>query len=84
MHNGIMVALASGGSLTGTLGDLATRLGMPADDLRVCLRQLADERMVAVQTHPGAYLTVRVERRSYGGLRAPRDRRRHQAQAWRH
>lgn len=83
MQNGIMVALASSGGLTRTLGDLAIRLGMPADDLRACLRRLADERLVAVQTYPGGYLTVRVERRSPGILRVGRDRRRHHVDAWR-
>ena len=83
MQNGIMVALSSSGGLTGTLGDLAVRLGMRADDLRAHLRQLASDRLIAVQTDPGGYLTVRVERRASGGLRAGRDRRRPRPQAWR-
>ena len=83
MQNCIMVALASSGMLTGTLDDLAARLGIPTDDLRADLRQLAHEGQIAVQTQPGGYLTVRVERRSSGSARAGRDRRRHQTDAWR-
>ena len=83
MQNCIMVALASWGSLTGTLDDVAERLQLPQDDLRQCLRQLVRERLIAVRTQPGGYLTVRVERRSGGAFRASRDRRRPRVEAWR-
>ena len=83
MQNCIMVALASRGILTGTLDAIAAGLEMSKEDLRETLRQLIRERLIAVQTQPGGYLTVRVERRSPGALRASRDRRRYRPDAWR-
>jgi hypothetical protein len=83
MENCIMVALAGRGMLTGTLDDIADGLEIPTDDLRATLRQLVGEQQIAVQTQPGGYLTVRVERRSPGGFRDGGDRRRHHVEAWR-
>jgi hypothetical protein len=78
-----MAALTSEEVVSGTLDDLAARLGVSADDLRTCLRDLADRRLIAIQTQPGGYLTIRVERRSEGSLRSHRDRRRVRDQDWR-
>ena len=83
MQNCIMVALAGWGILTGTLDGLADQLKLPKDDVRACIRQLARERLISIQTQPGGYLTIRVERRSPGVFRATRDRRRYRAETWR-
>ena len=82
MQDRILAELTRDGILAGTLDDLATRFGAPSDDLRACLRQMADAGTIAVQTQPGDYLTVRQERRASGALRASRDRRRVRAGAW--
>lgn len=52
------------------------RIGAAARRLRDTLRQLMGERLIAIQTHPGGHLTVRVERRSPGAPGFRRDRRR--------
>jgi hypothetical protein len=83
MRNCIMVALAGWGPLKDSLHGLADRLAVPEHGLRGCLRQLVRERLVAIQTQPGGWLTVRKERRSRGVLRVSQDRRRHQPPAWR-
>ena len=83
MQNCIMVALASRGVLTGTLDAVADGVGLATDDLRETLRQLVSERLIAVQTHPGGHLTVRVERRSLDAPGVHRDRRRRHVDAWR-
>jgi hypothetical protein len=83
MQDRILEDLARDGILAGTLDDLASRFGIPSDDLRGCLRQLADAGTIAVQTQPGDYLTIRPERRASNTLRASRDRRRLRTDAWR-
>jgi hypothetical protein len=83
MQDRILEHLTRDGILAGTLDDLASRFGMPSDDLRGCLRQLADAGTIAVQTtQPGDYLTIRPERRAKGAPRASRDRRRFRPDAW--
>lgn len=83
MQDRILEELTRDGILAGTLDDLAARFGAPSDDLRACLRQMADAGMIAVQTQPGDYLTVRLERRVNRARRASRDRRRMRFDAWR-
>jgi hypothetical protein len=83
MKDRILEELARDGIVAGTLDDLANRFGAPSDDLRACLRQMAHEGAIAVQTQPGEYLTLRPERRSNSAVRASRDRRRLRTDAWR-
>ena len=83
MQDRILEHLTRDGILAGTLDDLANRFGAPSDDLRACLRQMADAGTIAVQTQPGDYLTVRPERRASRPIRASRDRRRLREDAWR-
>jgi hypothetical protein len=83
MQDRILEDLTRDGILAGTLDDLADRFGAPSDDLRACLRELAEAGTIAVQTEPGDYVTIRMERRASGTLRASRDRRRVRTDAWR-
>jgi hypothetical protein len=83
MQDRILEDLARDGILAGTLANLADRFGAPSDDLRACLRQLAEAGTIAVQTQPGDYLTIRTERRASRTLRASGDRRRLRHDAWR-
>jgi len=82
MQDRILEELARDGILAGTLDDLASHFEAASDELRARLRQLVEAGMIAVQTKPGDYLTVRLDRRTHGGLRASRDRRRVRSDAW--
>jgi hypothetical protein len=83
MQDRIVEQLAQTDLLVGTVDDLADRLGMTPDELRSELRALAQVGTVAVQTQPGGYLRVRLERRQGGAVRARHDRRRVPADEWR-
>jgi|GEM_PF-6501412 len=50
-------------TLAGTLDSLGHRFGITDDDVRTCLRELAEAGWLAVQRQPFGQLTIRLERR---------------------
>jgi len=75
--------VADGLALVGTLHQLAQQIGVGPHELRVALRELRTVGWVAVQTQPGARLTVRAERRSFGRQHAVAvERRQADQDAW--
>jgi len=70
--------------LAGTLHSLGRRFDLTPDDLRTCLRELAQAGWLAVQTQPFGRLTIRLERRvaTEPPLGAAVERRRQPKNAW--
>ena len=83
MQSRIMTQVAAAGVMSGTLLSLADRFGTTPDELRVCLRHLDSDGLIAVQTHPHGYLGIRIERRVSSWDSRRRNRRRFQPEMWR-